>query len=177
MEIKFFREKNAKSIQNAEIFTPNNDELKLNLILKLKEKANHIYVILDTEKRNNYLAEKNKLEQTKNKTDEEIKLFLLRRVFVDMLELIETYADLSQNNIVFNQKTASNQADETLNDLAKTILNLPQSNLTKLNLNSLSEKLSNAINVFNLSIHDIKKEDLKVIEKEGSFRNGLIVKL
>ena len=158
MKTKFFREKNAKSIKNVEISKPKIDELLLLLNEKLDEKFRHIETIKNKNLRNEYLKKKNKFEQSLLMTEEEITSLLMERVCVDIFELITTIAKLKNISLNFKNKYDSLQIQDDKFDL--------QSNLNKLLLICKN---------YHFSLKFIEHQMNLVIEKEGSFENGLIV--
>ncbi|MBQ8426077.1 MAG: hypothetical protein IJX17_08715 [Clostridia bacterium] len=178
--MKFFREKNAKSIQDCIKITPKTHKLGDFLVKKLIEKANHIETIFDDNLRYEYLKNKNKLEKAKNLTKKEIKTFLAKRLSVDLLQL---YNDMAKYYFVTKIKTQSILDNTALNlkelEYKKSLLSLSEEIKNSDNKDAIFNNFYNLIlgymSLFDLNFEIIEKERLNVEEKEGNFYNGIIV--
>lgn len=174
--VKFYREKNALSIKNANISTPNKNQLEKCLIDKLDEKANHVGVIFCEDLRNEYLQRKNKLDIAKTMKEFDVKKLLATRLSADLLQL---YIDLSNvYNLPISFEIYDNYdcIEQEIEDLLIICCNELEKYEDKAPI--LKKLLSLTIkyaSLFNLSFQDIQNEQIKVEDKEGSFYNGKIV--
>lgn len=172
MLIKFYREKNAKSIKAAKKRLPTHQELIENLILKLKEKVNHIEVIKNKQLRDEYLKKKNKYELSQNMKESEIISLLMERVLVDIYELLITLSKIFNIKINFESKKIINNINTNmLNELAK----IYNESLKNDAIKNLSNILSYLLFEYNFSLSHIEKQMKLIIKKEGSFEKGMLV--
>ena len=178
--MNFYREKNAKSIQNCLKFTPKTQKLGDFLINKLKEKANHIETIYNNELRYEYLKKKNKLEKAKDMTEKEIKTFLAKRLSIDMLQLYKDmlkYYLIDESNIQFNPVNLDfNLQELEYKNRLLVICEEIKNSEDKTNIfKNFWNIILGYISLYNFSFETIEKDRLKVEEKEGNFYNGLVV--
>lgn len=172
MLIKFYREKNAKSIKGAKKRFPSHQELIENLILKLKEKINHIEVVKNKQLRDEYLKKKNKYELSQNMKESEIISLLMERVLVDIYELLITLSKILNIKTNFkNKKIINNINTNMLNELA----NIYNESLKNDAIQNLSNLLSYLLYEYNFSLRHIESQMKLTIKKEGSFEKGMLV--
>lgn len=179
MEEKFYREKNAKSIKIAEIITPTYAKLKTLLAEKLCEKAEFIKTIYINPLREEYLAKKGKLDESKKLGEEKTITMLATRLSVDFLQLLidiarhidtplnlEKYEDVGFDLVMLSAFITDNA-------------NLIKNNNSIMEPSDIIQDLVNCfhcyLKTYNLSLKEIIKECKKVEKKEGSFYNGKIV--
>lgn len=182
--LKFYREKNALSINGAEVYSPADKEsLFEELIFKLKEKANHVLVIYDSEMRNDYLKKKNKYEMSLEMSESMVKSILAERLAVDLFQIyfdiisvleINTETELDTNlNYKFIDEVSIRDALDTLCD-DFLIMSYEDK---KLLLKKFNDIILSYLDIYHFSAKDIESKRLVVLEKEGSFYNGKIVKV
>jgi len=176
--IKFYREKNALSIKNANISTPNKKQLEKCLIDKLDEKANHVGVIFCEDLRNEYLQRKNKLDVAKTMKEFDIKKLLATRLSADLLQL---YIDLSNvYNLPISFEVYDNYdcIEQEIEDLLIVCCNeLEKYEDKRATLKKLLSLTIKYASLFNLSFQDIQKEQIRIEQKEGNFFKGKFVEL
>lgn len=174
MLIKFYREKNAKSIKDAKKRVPSRQELIENLILKLKEKTNHIEVIKNKSLRDEYLKKKNKYEQSLEVSEEKIISLLMERVSIDIYELLITLSKIINIKLSFENKKT--KVTNTINkNMLKLISNLYNDSLKNDALQKIANVFTCLLKNYNFSLEHIEKQMKCVIKKEGSFEKGLLV--
>lgn len=174
--IKFYREKNALSIQNANISTPNKKQLEKCLIDKLDEKANHIGTIFCEDLRNEYLQRKNKLDIAKTMQEFDVKKLLATRLSADLLQLYIDLSSLYNLPISYDSYDDYDCIEQEIEDLLIICCNELEKyeEKTKIMRKILGLIIKYA-SLFNLSFQDIQKEQIKIEQKEGSFYNGKFV--
>jgi len=175
--MKFFREKNAISIQNTEKITPNISELDIFLINKLSEKANQVEVICNEVLRNDYLKNKNKLEKAMSITEKEVKKILAKRLSVDLLQLYMDLLKLYQIKInkglsIINYNIEELEYKSKILEICNA---LNQKENKKAILDKLYEIILNYISLYGFDISEIETNRKAIEEKEGNFYNGKIV--
>lgn len=176
--IKFYREKNALSIKNANISTPNKKQLEKCLIDKLDEKANHIGVIFCEDLRNEYLQRKNKLDIAKTMKEFDVKKLLATRLSADLLQLYIDLSNVYNFPISFEVYDNYDYIEQEIEDLLIICCNeLEKYEDKRATLKKILGLTINYASLFNLSFQDIQNEQVKVEEKEGNFYNGKFVKL
>ncbi len=176
MEKKFYREINANSIKEAKLEIPSKDELQVALVEKLREKTEHINVLINNSDRESYLLKKNKFEESKKYSEQEIKSLLAKRLIVDMFQL---FSDLQRT---FNENlkiTLSLREGFNEEQIQKELFWCCDKLLTKKTKSEIFEEI--AINLFSLSnlygftLDEIENERKRVEEKEGNYYNGKYV--
>lgn len=169
MDKKFYREKNAKSIPQATITKPSNEELIILLQDKLQEKINQIKVINNKKMREKYLKNKNKYTLSLTMPEIEVISILTERVCVDIYEILQTLAKLK--HIDLNLTTKYNYKDYN-------IANKMQIAANKDILTNLPQLFALCVNLclnHNFSLENIEILMKNIQNQEGSFENGFIV--
>lgn len=176
MEKKFYREINANSISGANITIPDAEELKNALIEKLREKSNHINVLISKTDRDEYLAKKGKLEESKKLSEKEVKSLLAKRLVVDILQL---FWDLSK---AFGEKVQlilEPKNNFTEQQVQQELLWCCEKLITKKTKSEIFEVIANNIAIlaktYNFTFDELEAERIKVEKEEGNFYNGKFV--
>ena len=174
-KIVFFREKNADSIKVKLRKIPKKEDLEILLLEKLKDKANHIKTIEDVKLRKDYLVSKNKWEKANDLPEFEVKRFLVKRLSVDIFQLILDICKVYNFKLDFVcGKTLKNTEDNIRKELIDCI-EIFKNNKNENVINLMYNLLLSYINIFGFDIIDIDKLRQEVEDKEGNYYKGKIV--
>lgn len=172
--IKFFREKNALSINNAITRTPSKNELIFEHINKLKDKAMHIKTICNKALRDQYLKNKKMYEKSLKMSQKMIKDLLFERVCIDILELVLNLSTLTHTKITPTTNTSHTEI-EIADNILTAISQFDTENGYFEPITTIYQQLVSLCNINNFSVQDLTDKMNLIIEAEGSFLTGLYV--
>ena len=172
--IKFFREKNALSINGATTKKPSKNELVFEHINKLKDKANHIKTLCDKALRDEYLKKKKIYEKSLKMSQKMVKKLLFERVCIDILELVLNLSTLTNTEITSTTSTTNTEI-EIADNILVAISQFDTKNGHFEPISAIYQQLLNLCSIHGFSVQDLTDKMNLIIKEEGSFLTGLYV--
>lgn len=178
MEKKYFwREKNADACMGkGKVFEPTREELKAELVAKLRQKLDRVDVIFDKAARKNYWEtdEKSKSFNLEDFSEEELQRKIGLNVVVDFLQLTR---DLCQFYEIELRRQNPNKL--SVEDIKKqyeiNIKSLDDESEIQSSVENILRTTISLMNLLGLAFEDVEQKRKEKEEKQGSFYKGKYV--